>query len=643
MSSAEDKIDTLLKEVKNLTIGQLKITETVEELRQRTVNTDKLSVDLSGEIRNLTSRLEMLETVSKSTTPQAPSHEEGGRANGHSNATTHQGTSVGVPSTQKTLVKGEHQHFQTSNFAVDNPETSTRHRETSKFQYEYKLPKLDFPIFTGEHPRIWKEQCEKYFSMFRVPVHLWAPYATINFRDNAAQWLLSYEAQHPIESWPKLCVAVEQKFGRDLYQNYMRDLLAIKQITNVLDYADRFEKAKHRVLAHNKNLDEVFLVQKFLAGLKYDISNAIVLHKPRTVDAALSLALMQEEVLEASSKRYQPRSTREFSKYSKHQPSSAGTSTTTAAEDKSGNDNRPKWESKFSALRAQRKAQGLCMKCGEKWHKQHKCPKQIPLHVLEEFLDVLNLEEQQDGHFTDCSDEELLSLSLAATEGVQGKKTIRLQGLIQSQEILLLVDSGSSSTFISPHIVQKLALHNEQAPQVMVTIANGDKLPSDQIVPKVTWWTQGHTFSTSARVLPLQHYDMILGMDWLESHSPMWVHWRRKKLRFTHKGSRITLTGVKDCTDQCPQLKLRKLKGLIRNGGISHIIQLAQINQDTPSSGPPAVIQDLVQQHDNLFQEPKGLPPQRDLDHQITILPGVKPVNLKPYRYSPTQKDEIER
>jgi hypothetical protein len=97
-------------------------------------------------------------------------------------------------------------------------------------------------------------------------------------------------------------VAVEHKFGRDLYQNNMRDILSIKQTTDVLEYAGRFEHVKHRVLVHNRDIDEVFFVQKFLDGLKYNISNAITLHKPRMVDAALSLALMQEEMLEASKK-----------------------------------------------------------------------------------------------------------------------------------------------------------------------------------------------------------------------------------------------------------------------------------------------------------------------------------------------------
>lgn len=79
------------------------------------------------------------------------------------------------------------------------------------------MPKIDFPNFFGEHPKIWGEKCEKYFAMYAVPVHPWAPFSTINFSGNAALWLQTYEAQHSVESWPDLCVAVEAKFIRDLY------------------------------------------------------------------------------------------------------------------------------------------------------------------------------------------------------------------------------------------------------------------------------------------------------------------------------------------------------------------------------------------------------------------------------------------
>jgi hypothetical protein len=50
-----------------------------------------------------------------------------------------------------------------------------------------------------------------------------------------------------------------------------------------------------------------------------------------------------------------------------------------------------------------------------------------------------------------------------------------------------------------------------------------------------------------------------------------------------------------------------------------------------------------VTQFETIFQEPTELPPTRAIDHAIALLPGTTPVNTRPYRYSPLQKDEIER
>ena len=44
-----------------------------------------------------------------------------------------------------------------------------------------------------------------------------------------------------------------------------------------------------------------------------------------------------------------------------------------------------------------------------------------------------------------------------------------------------------------------------------------------------------------------------------------------------------------------------------------------------------------------MFAQPSGLPPHREYDHAITLETGHNPPNSWPYRYSPHQKDEIER
>jgi hypothetical protein len=45
----------------------------------------------------------------------------------------------------------------------------------------------------------------------------------------------------------------------------------------------------------------------------------------------------------------------------------------------------------------------------------------------------------------------------------------------------------------------------------------------------------------------------------------------------------------------------------------------------------------------DVFAEPSSLPPHREYDHNVPLVPGAIPVNAKPYRYSPLHKDEIER
>ena len=57
----------------------------------------------------------------------------------------------------------------------------------------------------------------------------------------------------------------------------------------------------------------------------------------------------------------------------------------------------------------------------------------------------------------------------------------------------------------------------------------------------------------------------------------------------------------------------------------------------------PAAVQQLLHKYDAVFQEPTELPPSRETDHAITLLPDTTPINARPDRYSPLQQDEIER
>lgn len=354
------------------------------------------SIDASVQKPNLsvtylTSCIMVLEAASKSSAlPPAPQREGEVRASGHRVDNQIQGHTSGTFNVHgKPLGNGEllhasmpgfttmskfehgsssHTVFPKSERDVDEVHAISHHSHHAK---EFRMPKVDFPKFDGEHPKIWKEKCEKYFAMYNVPPRIWAQFATLHFIGTAALWLQTFEAQHTIDCWAELCVAVDGKFEKDLYANHMRYFLSLKQVGSVIEYYEKFEGAMHHVLVHNRNYDDVFFVSRFTKGLKYDVRAAILLHKPRTVDVAFSLALMQEELLEKSNRRPYHRQEKEHTKISFSKPpllagkGILGTNpiNNTEADIK----HKQQWNAdKYSALRSARRTKGMCMKCGEK-------------------------------------------------------------------------------------------------------------------------------------------------------------------------------------------------------------------------------------------------------------------------------------
>jgi hypothetical protein len=100
--------------------------------------------------------------------------------------------------------------------------------------------------------------------------------------------------------------------------------------------------------------------------LKNEIRHAIVLHKPRTVDATMSLAILQEEVPEASSLRYLSKPSKDYHKYqtrsssgnSINDKSVLGSTPAVEAKQDSKAEDSHKFRDILSNLKAVRRARG---------------------------------------------------------------------------------------------------------------------------------------------------------------------------------------------------------------------------------------------------------------------------------------------
>jgi hypothetical protein len=115
----------------------------------------------------------------------------------------------------------------------------------------------------------------------------------------------------------------------------------------------------------------------------------------------------------------------------------------------------------------------------------------------------------------------------------ESSSCIRLTAKVQEQTMLILLDSGSSHSFVSASFCQTLAFTHVPLPPVLVKVANGQFIICDSMVSQLEWSSQGHNLKTDLRVLDIGAYDAVLGMDWLDEHSLMSCQWHG----LTMKGS----------------------------------------------------------------------------------------------------------
>lgn len=86
----------------------------------------------------------------------------------------------------------------------------------------------------------------------------------------------------------------------------------------------------------------------------------------------------------------------------------------------------------------------------------------MQLHVVEELLQLFPTEDVVESDTNDATPdepetEELLAISREAVVlGIESPKTMWLQGLIQRHEVLMPVDSGSTHSFISEQLANRL-------------------------------------------------------------------------------------------------------------------------------------------------------------------------------------------
>lgn len=406
-----------------------------------------------------------------------------------------------------------------------------------------KPPKHNFPRFDGDAPRVWLDRCLAYFELYRVPYTSWVTTAALYVEGHAALWLRAFRQTHRDLDWNMFCRAVEEEFGPEEFESLMHKLLQLRQTGSVAEYRQQFEVYMYNLLALDATLSPKFFVTQFLLGLKDELRAAVRIQAPTSITRATVFARIQEEEMELQRPRFRsPATGRPPTVPAVPAPgrlvSLPPPVPTTTPAPCAAPAPRPATDDfgRERQLRDYRRQHGLCFRCGDKYSREHQCKRSAQLLTIEvgDHGEVLSDEAARALDLLDepaaAEEPACCLLSAHAVEGTEAPETIRIRATVGDQTMLLLVDSGSTHSFVNSSFATRIGATTINIPTIAVRVANGQCLQCTEMVPKLQWLTQGHMFSTDMRVLNLGVYDAVLGVDWLAEHSPMHCDWHLKTM-----------------------------------------------------------------------------------------------------------------
>jgi hypothetical protein len=96
---------------------------------------------------------------------------------------------------------------------------------------------------------------------------------------------------------------------------------------------------------------------------------------------------------------------------------------------------------------------------------------------------------------------------------------IEVEGMINNQTITILIDSGTSHSYIDPRMVESFHfMRSKHGKYWLVQLATGAKRKVVGLFNSYPVDMNGLSTRDELNILPLGSYDCPIGMDWLDQH-----------------------------------------------------------------------------------------------------------------------------
>ncbi|XP_031120876.1 uncharacterized protein LOC116024113 [Ipomoea triloba] len=539
----------------------------------------------------------------------------------------------------------------------------------------YHRPKIDLPTFDGnlniEAFLDWCYEVEQCFDMLDIPEERQAKYVAHKLRGGAAAWWevtqnnRRRQEKQVITTWRKMKKLMTTRFlppdyQQQLFQRYQNYSQGSR---NVNEYTEEFYRLGARC-----NLSETPEQQtaRYINGLRFNIRERMTLAPIWSVDEAYNMAIKAENILTQSSQRksYATATSRPISNspaqnFTTRQSGTHSTQPVAPSESGFPKAQRQRQNNEVLTRNTNPYAKpmtGKCFKCGEPGHRSNECRSRRSVNLIEENEEDEDGEEEsyieeiveEDGEHVSCVVQHLLYTTEDKSPN-QRNNIFRAYCSVLGKVCKLIIDNGSCDNIVSKTLVQHLSLQTlpHPRPYKMGWIKEGPSVSVTEICHVPISIGKSYEDTVRCEVIDMDACHVLLGRPWQfdvdathhgRQNNYSFV-WGKKKI-FIPPASWETSTRKKTCA---VTISHNWKEFIVEANELQTIVMVVMKESKHGTYQLPTELFGLLSEFSDVALDdlPGGLPPLRDVQHQIDLQPGASLPNLPHYRMSPEEHDML--
>ncbi|GJY24781.1 reverse transcriptase domain-containing protein [Tanacetum coccineum] len=253
-----------------------------------------------------------------------------------------------------------------------------------------------------------------------------------------------------------------------------------------------------------------------------------------------------------------------------------------------------------------------CHACGEKGHYKYQCPRANNNAYGRAYL-------------------------LRDKNAHQNSNVVTGTFLLNQHLARVLFDSGADKSFISISLASMLNIPPITLDTTYdIKMADGNLVGTNTIIQSCTLILLNQPFEIDLMPIKLSSFDVVIGMDWLSKYHAR-IICDEKVVHIPIDGETLIIQGDRSKT-RLSLISCIKTKRYISRGYQVFIAQVMEKKSDEKRLEDIPVVSEFLE----VFPEDlPGLPPVRQVEFQIDLMPGAAPVARAPYKLAPSKMQEL--